>query len=119
MSNKLPTIQKPSAFGEFQRFLTKSNAIALAIGVIIGAAAGRVVTSIVEDLINPIISLLLGNVPLQGAKIVLGSRLVDGKAVENAIMYGNFISVVIQFILIMLVVFLIVKMFAKHMLEDK
>ena len=117
MSNKLPTIQKPSAFGEFQRFLTKSNAIALAIGVIIGAAAGRVVTSIVEDLINPIIGVLLGNVPLQGAKIVLSSRVVDGKTIENAIMYGNFISVIIQFILIMLVVFLIVKLIAKDLLD--
>lgn len=117
MKTNLPPAQSTGLLAEFQRFLTKSNALALAIGVIIGAAAGKVVTSIVEDLINPIISLLLGNVPLAEAKIVLGTKLVEGKTVENAIMYGNFISVVIQFILIMLVVFFIVKLLAKEMLE--
>lgn len=117
MSTNPQSKESTGLAGEFRRFLTKSNALALAIGVIIGAAAGRVVTSIVEDLLNPIISLVLGNVPLGQARIVLGTRLVDGKAVENAIMYGNFISVVIQFIVIMLVVFLIVKIFAKDMLE--
>jgi len=115
-----PVVQKPTMMGEFQRFLSKTNALALAIGVIIGAAAGSVVNSIVADLINPIIGVLLGGIPLAQAKIVLGT-VTDAKGVvtENAIRYGNFISVLIQFGIIMLVVFFIAKMFAKSMLEDK
>jgi large conductance mechanosensitive channel len=119
MSNK-PAVQTPAVAAGFMKFLSKTNAIALAIGVIIGAAASSVVNSIVADLINPIIGLLLGGIPLAQAKIVLGT-VTDAKGVvtENAIRYGNFISVLIQFVIIMLVVYIIAKVFAKDMLEDK
>ncbi len=104
----------------FMKFLTKTNAIALAIGVIIGAASGNVVNSVVNDLINPIIALLLGGVPLAQARIVLGTtKDAAGAVVENAIRYGNFISVLIQFVVIMLVVYFIAKAIAKDMVADK
>ncbi|HEY3288822.1 MAG TPA: large conductance mechanosensitive channel protein MscL [Anaerolineae bacterium] len=104
--------------GEFQKFLTKSNAMALAIGVIIGAATGQVVNSLVEDIINPLIGVLLANVDLANAKIVLGTITgPDGKVVENALRYGNFISVLINFIIVMLVVFFVAKIVAKEILE--
>jgi large conductance mechanosensitive channel len=104
----------------FKKFLTKTNAIALAIGVIIGAASGNVVNSIVNDLINPIIALLLGGIPLSEMRIVLGTtKNAAGAVVENAIRYGNFIGVLVQFVIIMLVVYLIAKAFARDMLSDK
>ena len=114
-----PTISPPKGIiGEFQRFLTKTNAIALAIGIIIGGAATKLVTALVDDLLNPIIGLVLGNVDLSNLKIVLGSvKNAEGKVVENAIMYGAFISTVIDFVIIMAVVFVLIKIFAKDTLD--
>lgn len=107
-------------FGEFQKFLTKSNAMALAIGVIIGAASGRVVNSLVNDIINPLIGVLLANVDLADAKIVLGTITgPDGKVVENALRYGNFIGVLINFVIVMAVVFFVAKIFAKEVLDKQ
>ena len=115
----IPTIpQSASVFGEFQKFLTKTNAMALAIGVIIGAAAGQVVNSLVHDIMNPLIGVLLANVDLANAKIVLGTITgPDGKVVENALRYGNFIAVLINFLIVMVVVFFVAKFFAKEVLK--
>ncbi len=111
-------IKAPGALGEFQKFLTKSNAIALAIGVIVGVATGSVVNSLVNDIINPLIGVLLANVDLANAKIVLGTVTgPDGKVVENALRYGNFISVLINFVIVMAVVFVIAKIVAKDVLK--
>ena len=115
----VPKIPQPTGvFGEFQKFLTKTNAMALAIGVIIGAAAGQVVNSLVNDIMNPLIGVLLANVNLANAKIVLGTITgADGKVVENALRYGNFISVLINFVIVMVVVFFVAKFFAKEVLK--
>ncbi len=119
MNMKVPKIpQPPGVFGEFQKFLTKTNAMALAIGVIIGAASGQVVNSLVNDILNPLIGLLLANVDLASAKIVLGTiKTADGKVIENALRYGNFISVIINFVIVMTVVFIIAKVFAREVLD--
>jgi large conductance mechanosensitive channel len=95
----------------FRKFLTKTNAIALAIGVIIGGAATGLVTSIVENLINPIIGLLLQGVDLGKFAIPLGG--------ENALKIGAFVSSLITFVIIMFVAYQLVRIFAKDMLEDK
>ncbi|MGH9442010.1 MAG: large conductance mechanosensitive channel protein MscL [Thermoanaerobaculia bacterium] len=97
---------------EFKDFLLKQNAIALAIGVIIGAAIGKVVAAIADDVINPIIGLLLPAGDWRNAKIVL-SHAVDsaGKVTENAISYGDLIGRVVDFVIIALVVYLIAKAF--------
>ncbi len=122
MSSK-PTIPVPKAppiAGEFKRFLTKSNAIALAIGVIIGASSTAVVNSIVNDLINPVIGAVLAQIDLANVKIVLGTiTKPDGTVQENAIKIGSFILVLINFSITMLVVFVLAKIFAKGVLEDK
>ena len=99
---------------EFREFLTKQNALALAIGVIIGAAAGRVVTSLVSDVLMPVISLAMPHGDWQAAKIVL-SRTVgpDGKEVVNSINYGMFLGTILDFIIVAFVVFLIVRSFLK------
>lgn len=97
---------------EFKEFLLKQNAIALAIGVIIGAAIGKVVGSIAEDVINPIIGLLLPGGDWRTAKIVLAHGVdAAGKPTESAITYGHLIGVTIDFIIIALVVFMIAKAF--------
>jgi large conductance mechanosensitive channel len=97
---------------EFKEFLLKQNALALAIGVIIGASIGRVVSAIADDVINPIVGLLLPAGDWRNAKIVL-SHATDaaGKVTENAIAYGDLMGRVIDFVIISFVVYLIVKAF--------
>ena len=90
---------------EFKAFLLKTNALALAIGVIIGAALGAVVNSLVADIIMPPIGKVLGNVDFSALAIDLG----DGVAIR----YGAFINAVIAFIVIALVVWRISKMFIR------
>jgi large conductance mechanosensitive channel len=97
---------------EFKGFLVKQNALALAIGVIIGAAVGKVVTSIAEDVINPIIGLLLPGGSWRDAKIVLAHGVdAAGKPTEAVITYGHLIGSAVDFLVIALVVFLIMKAF--------
>lgn len=97
---------------EFKLFLLKQNALALAIGVIIGAAIGKVVAAIADDVVNPIAGLLLPAGDWRSAKIVL-SHAVDasGKITENVIAYGDLLGRVIDFFIIGVVVFLIAKAF--------
>lgn len=96
---------------EFRAFLTKSNALALAIGVIIGTALGGVVTSLVNDIIMPPIGMLLGKVDFSQLKIVLQDGVgVKGDAnyvAEVAIRWGNFVNLVVAFIIVAFVVFMI------------
>jgi large conductance mechanosensitive channel len=93
---------------EFRAFLLKTNALALAIGVIIGAALGTVVTSLVEDIIMPPIGLILGGVDFSQLAINLNA---DGSA---AIRYGEFLNAVITFIVIAFVVWQLSKSFIKE-----
>ncbi|MBM3286906.1 MAG: large conductance mechanosensitive channel protein MscL [Candidatus Eisenbacteria bacterium] len=96
---------------EFKDFLLKTNAFALAIGVIIGAAVGKVVSSIVGDLLMPVVGLLIPGGEWRQIKIPL-SRTPDG-AVGAAIMLGSFLGAVVDFVIIGLVVFLITKALLK------
>ena len=96
-------------FGEFKAFLTRSNALALAIGVIIGAALGAVVNSLVNDIIMPPIGYALGGVDFTELKIVLKEAVGGDPATEVAIRWGNFVQLVIVFIVVSLVVYLIAK----------
>ncbi|MGV3559875.1 large-conductance mechanosensitive channel protein MscL [Larkinella arboricola] len=92
---------------EFRIFIAQGNVLDLAVGVIIGAAFGKITTSLVEDIINPILGILTGGIDFSDLKIVL--REAVGNTPEVAIRYGNFLNIVIQFIIIAWVVFLIVK----------
>jgi large conductance mechanosensitive channel len=102
--------------GEFRAFLLKSNALALAIGVIIGAALGSVVTSLVEDIIMPPIGMLLGKVDFSELKIVL--QAASGSAPEVAIRWGAFINSIITFVIVAFVVWQIGKSFIKEETPD-
>jgi large conductance mechanosensitive channel len=92
---------------EFKTFIAQGNVLDLAVGVVIGAAFGKITTSLVEDIINPILGLIIGGVDFTQLKIVLKEAV--GETPEVAIKYGNFIQVLIQFIIIAWVIFLIVK----------
>lgn len=95
---------------EFRGFLTKTNALALAVGVIIGAAVGNVVSSLAADLLMPIIGMVLPGGSWREAKIVLSTTTdAAGKVTENAILYGHFAGVILDFVIISAVVFLIVR----------
>ncbi|MVM40551.1 large-conductance mechanosensitive channel protein MscL [Spirosoma sp. HMF3257] len=94
-------------FSEFRTFIAQGNVLDLAVGVIIGAAFGKITTSLVEDIINPILGLVLGGVDFSQLKIVLKEAV--GTTPEVAIRYGNFLNTFIQFLIIAWVIFLIVK----------
>ncbi len=99
---------------DFKAFLTQSNALALAVGVIIGAATGKVVTAVVDDFLMPIIGLVLPAGDWREAKIILSTATdTAGKITENAIKYGDFLGALIDFVFIALVVFLITKSLLK------
>jgi large conductance mechanosensitive channel len=100
---------------EFRGFLLKTNALALAIGVIIGVALGSVVTSLVNDVIMPPIGVLLGGVDFSTLKIVLKSAAVGGDpATEVAIRWGLFVNSIITFVVVAFVVFWIGRTFIKE-----
>jgi len=100
---------------EFKDFAVKGNAIDLAVGVIIGAAFGKIVTSVVEDLLMPPVGRIAGNldftnlyIPLSD-KITSGLSLADAKKLGPVFAYGNFITITINFIIVAFCVFLLVK----------
>jgi large conductance mechanosensitive channel len=100
---------------EFRGFLLKTNAMALAIGVIIGAALGTVVNALVDDIIMPPIGLVLGKVDFSELKWVLQAATdPTDPTTEVAIRYGAFIQAVIAFVIIGFVVWRISKLFIKE-----
>jgi len=95
---------------EFKEFAARGNVVDLAVGVIIGAAFGKIVTSLVEQVIMPPIGLALGRVDFANLKWVLAPENPATEAIEEvAIQYGAFINTMIQFAIILFVVFLLVK----------
>ena len=106
---------KPSWWDEFVAFAVKGNAMALAVGTIIGGAFGTITKSLTDDIIMPIIAIFLGGVDFTELKIVLprffGPEKLDeaGNVILNTLNYGNFISAVINFAILALVVFWLVK----------
>ena len=97
---------------EFKRFLLKTNALALAIGVIIGGAVGKVVESLVKDVLMPLIGLALPGGDWREAKIVLSQKL-DGTP-GGALTYGSFFGALIDFFIIALVVFWVTKLLLRE-----
>jgi large conductance mechanosensitive channel len=99
---------------EFKTFIAKGNAIDLAVGVVIGAAFGKIVSSIVDDIIMPPLGLLLGKVDFSQLFVSLDGNSYPNLAAAQAaaaptLNYGNFITVLIQFIIIAWAIFLVVK----------
>ena len=121
-------IKKPSWWEEFKNFAIKGNAMALAVGTIIGGAFSTITKSLTNDLIMPLVNIFLGGADFSEAKVALprmpwveptyetvvneaGEEVVQ--VVQNYLTYGNFISAVINFFILAFVVFFIVKMINK------
>ena len=95
---------------EFKDFISRGNVIDLAVGVIIGAAFGKIVTSLVDQVVMPPIGLVLGKVDFSNLEWVLVQENPATEAVEKvAIQYGAFINTLIQFAIVAFVIFLMVK----------
>ena len=107
--------KKPAWWDEFVAFAVKGNAMALAVGTIIGGAFGTITKSLTDDVIMPIVAIFLGGIDFSEMKIVLprlfGPEKLDeaGNVILNTLNYGNFISAVINFAILALVVFWLVK----------
>jgi large conductance mechanosensitive channel len=97
-------------FREFREFIARGNVIDLAVGVIIGAAFGKIVTSFVEQVVMPPIGLAMGRVDFTQFKWVLQKADPVRKLPEVAISYGAFLNTVIQFLIVAFVVFLMIKL---------
>ncbi|MDO5401778.1 MAG: large-conductance mechanosensitive channel protein MscL [Eubacteriales bacterium] len=111
MKNKM----KPSWWDEFTAFAIKGNAMALAVGTIIGAAFSGITKSLTDDVIMPIIAIFMGGIDFSELKITLPRLFSDpvldeaGNEILNTLNYGNFISAIINFLILALVVFFLVK----------
>lgn len=102
---------------EFKEFAIKGNAVDLAVGVIIGGAFGKIVTSIIDDLIMPVVGAIIGKPDFSSLYVVLKGNVPAGTKLEEArkiadtsvFAYGNFITIAINFLLLALVIFWMVK----------
>ena len=96
-----------SIIKEFKEFAVKGDAVDMAVGIVIGASFGKIVSSMVNDVIMPPIGLLLGGVDFKNLKAVLKAATVDAPAVT--LNYGQFINNVIDFLIVAFAIFLVVK----------
>ena len=104
-------------FHDFKEFAMKGNIIDMAVGVIIGGAFGKIVSSLVADIVSPLIGLLTGNVALKDLKWIIREAVTEGvgeEAVvvtpEVAMTYGNFLQAILDFILIALSIFIVLRL---------
>ena len=98
-----------SLLREFREFIGRGNVVDLAVGVIIGSAFGKIITSLVEQVVMPPIGMLLGKVDFSDLKIVFQPADPAHKVAEVAILYGAFVNTIIQFLIVAASVFLLVK----------
>ena len=113
--------KKSGFFTEFKNFITRGNILDMAVGVIIGAAFNQIVTSLVNDILMPVIGLIANTQDIKDLKYVITpAEIVDGVEAtpEAAIRYGQFISYIINFLIVALTLFVIIRaamMFQKKM----
>lgn len=97
---------------EFKEFAMKGNVLDMAIGVVIGGAFGKIVTSLVNDIIMPLVGALLGHVDFSTQAVTLRQAVMNGdEVVKPAVIlgYGNFIQVTVDFLIVALCIFLVIK----------
>lgn len=97
---------------EFKEFAMRGNVVDLAVGVIIGGAFGKIVSSMVSDILMPPIGYLMGGVKFSDLKIVMKEAVMEGEAVKDAavtINYGVFIDTIIQFLIVAFCIFMVIK----------
>ena len=108
---------KGTFFNDFKTFISKGNIVDMATGVIVGGAFSKIVSSLVNDIIMPPISVLLGEVNFTDLKYVLKEEVLNeaGEVAQAAISinYGNFIQLIIDFLLMALCVFMVIRVIVK------
>ena len=103
-----------SMASEFKDFIAGGNVIDLAVGVIIGGAFGKIVDSLVKDIIMPVIGKIIGNVDFSNMYVALsgqpaGLPLADAQKLGSVLSYGNFLTILINFLILAFVIFMMVK----------
>lgn len=109
-------MKKGSLFQEFKKFAMKGNVLDMAVGVIIGGAFGKIVSSLVADIIMPLVGLLVGGVNFTDLKLVLKAATVDAAGKDIAAVtlnYGQFIQMVFDFVIIAFSIFIFIKLVNK------
>lgn len=99
-------------FQEFKEFIAKGNVVDMAVGVIIGGAFGKIVTSLVNDIIMPLVGLVIGGINISQLKLVLTPAGVDetgAEIAEVALNYGNFMQLILDFLIMAFCVFVVLK----------
>ena len=107
---------KSNFWSEFKDFAMKGNVIDLAVGVVVGGAFGKIVTSLVNDIIMPCVGVLIGGFDFTNLRIVLHKAVMDGAEVVKpavTLNYGNFIQETVNFLIIAFCIFLVIKGLAK------
>lgn len=107
---------------EFKEFAFKGNVLDLAVGVIIGGAFGKIVTSVVNDILMPIFGFITSGMDFKSLKKVLSPAVIEGGNVvkpEAAIMYGNFIQNIVDFLIIAFSIFLFIRIINKAKAKQK
>ena len=111
-------------FGDFKTFIMKGNIVDMAVGVVVGGAFGKIVTSLVNDVITPLISIATGKVMLTDLKWVIKDAVLNeaGEILKNevALTYGNFIQTIIDFLIIAFSIFIVLRIMvnAQKKLEE-
>lgn len=101
---------------EFKEFAMKGNVVDMAIGVIIGGAFGKIVTSLVNDLLMPLIGALIGNVDFTTLSVTLRDAVMNGEEVVKeavTLRYGNFIQTTVDFLIVAFCIFMVIKLINK------
>lgn len=101
-------------FADFKAFISKGNIIDMAVGVVVGGAFSKIVSSLVADIINPLIGLATGRVALSEMKYILQPEVIDETTLEVtqaeiALNYGNFLQMIIDFLIIALSIFIVLR----------
>ncbi len=109
---------------DFKKFAMRGNVIDMAVGVVIGGAFGKIVTSLVSDIIMPLIGLATGNIAFTDWKYVFSEAVVDAETgvelvAENALRYGNLIQLVIDFIIIAFCIFVVLRIMNKFKKKEE
>jgi large conductance mechanosensitive channel len=110
-------IKKPKVLSEFKKFAVKGDVVDMAVGIVIGVSFGKIVSSLVKDIIMPPIGYLLGGVDFTSLSIILKEATETTEAVT--LNYGLFINTVLDFLIVSFVIFLIVKKMGKLKKEIK
>lgn len=102
---------------DFKAFIAKGNVLDMAVGVVVGGAFNKIVTSLVNDVIMPLVGLLMGGLSVADWKWVIREAVLDEAGAvltaENAVRYGNFLQTVLDFLIVAFTIFVVLRIFTK------